>query len=214
MATNRLLSNAKEFVKSLDDTEKMLHRRAMEGIALWMDDVRTVAVNKFIVPNKFRDITIVKKHESGDIRAHFKSSAKTDPARPWLWGRLRPISALQKAVPDRLTSRTGLLASVISSDGTWKANRDFSEYKWVSKYKSKIKGDSIDPGESVLLWVRPQKNGYLSRFTFGKGNNKYLKHRLDKARQRPFLQPAISAVSNQFDVTVWRRLKLAANRTV
>lgn len=216
MATNRILSNAKEFIKSLDDTEKMLHQRAMEGIAGWMDEVRHVAVDKFMIPNKYRNITIIKKNEkSGDIEAHYKSTQQTDPYRPWYWGKLRPISWRQKTDFDRLTIRTGYLASVVKSDGYWKANRDWSEYKWISRYKSKIKGEGLDPGESVLLWVRPQKNGYMTRFTFGKGNyGKPLQYRLNRAKERPFLQPAIKATENRFDVTVWRRLKLAANRIV
>lgn len=208
MATNRILSNAKEFVKSLDDAEKALHQRAMLGISDWMEEVRIAAVDKFIVPNNYKNRTAYIKKKDGTWEAKFIYPN----------GGKGSLSRVQKKDPTRMTTRTGLLAAVISANGTWKANRDYSELKWVKGNSSRVRTivtDEQDPGQHVLMWVRPQKNGYMSRFTFGKGGKgTQISYRLGRARQRPFLQPAIKATENRFDVTVWRRLKLAANRTI
>lgn len=208
MATNRILSNAKEFVKTLDEADKRLHRDAMLGIADWMEEVRVAAVDNFIVPNKYKSRTAYIKDKNGNWQAKIVYPN----------GGRGALSRVQKTDPSRMTTRTGLLAATISANGTWKANRDNSQMTWKKSTGSRVKTivtDGEDLGKHVLMWVRPQKVGYLVRFTFGKGGSGgQIGYRLGKAKQRPFLQPAIKATESKFDVTVWRRLQLAANRTI
>lgn len=200
MATNRILSNAKEFVKSLDEAQLKIHRETLNGISEWSDLVREKAVSDFMEPNKFKSQTIIRRNKNGDVVAW----VRTDN------GGLVRHTKKQKAVAQRPTTRTGRLASVVIAKGNWKVNRKATEIKFTGKGEA---------GSHVLMWVRPQSNGYLVRFTFGKGStgktgDSFLHGRLWQAKKRPFVEPAIKANESKFDGTVWKRLAPAVNRTV
>ena len=147
MATNRILSNAKEFIKKLDETQIEIHKSVLIGVSEWMDDVRNNAVDKYMIPNEFASNTILM-NVKGIIRPYVRIN-----------GKLYSLSTLQKSVPNRVTIRTGMLASIIKQPGTWKINRKATEIKFNGTGKF---------GRHALLWVRPQLDGYLARFTFGK----------------------------------------------
>ncbi len=73
MATNRILTNAKEFVKTLDKAGKAINRQTLIGISGWMDLVRKDSVDSFMEKNKFASQTIIKRTKQGDVRAWVKS---------------------------------------------------------------------------------------------------------------------------------------------
>ncbi|MCE5224322.1 MAG: hypothetical protein LLG05_00485 [Porphyromonadaceae bacterium] len=203
MATNRILSNAKEFIKKLDEVQIEIHKSVLIGISEWMDDVRNNAVDKYMIPNRFASNTILI-NVKGTARPYVRIN-----------GKLYRLSTLQKSVPGRVTIRTGMLASIIKQPGTWKINRKATEIKFNGTGKF---------GRNALLWVRPQLDGYLARFTFGKGtegSNDPITVRLNNesggkfgAHRRPFLKPAIASTESKFEPSVWRRLSKSVNKTL
>lgn len=196
MATNRILSNAREFVKKLDAVEKQLLREKMMGIADWMDKVRQSAVNDFMEPNKYKSTTFVRKNRQGDLVAFVRYD-----------GRIYPHRRLQKPVRNKVTIRTGTLAKAVTAPGRWQVNRPGTENKFNGQGQF---------GKTVLMWIRPQSNGLLCRFTFGKGKSiPFLEYRLAHNRKgRPFIEPAVRMNQTVFDQTVYKRIAKTANQTI
>jgi hypothetical protein len=196
MATNRILTNAKEFVKSLDEAQLKIHRETLIGISSWADLVRDKAVADHMEQNKFKSQTVIRRNKQGDVVAYVITG-----------NGLRRHTLMQKPVAAKLTIRTGRLASIVKAQGTWQTNKKATEIKFTGKGEA---------GSHVLMWVRPQMGkGYQVRFTFGKGGaNTFLEYRLRKAKQRPFLPPSIAANENKFDATVWKRLQPVVDRTI
>lgn len=194
MATNRLLTNAKEYIKRLDDEGKKLNRETMQGISDWMDKVRSVAVSEYMEPNKYKSQTIVRENRHRDVVAYVNDD-----------GKIRPHNRLQKPIPKKTTIRTGTLSGTISARGTWQVNRSGTENKFSGMGRL---------GKTVLMWVRPQSDGYLMRFTFGKGGDKFMEYRLRHNRTRPFIEPAIRLNNMVFDATIYKRINRTMNQTI
>lgn len=203
VATNRILSNAKEFVKTLDNAQLEIHRSVLVGMSEYVDTVRNTAVTRFMIPNKFKSTTVVRTDKRGDLVAFVRNSR----------GFLNRHTKMQPSRPGILTIRTGWLSNVISQKGDWKINRKATEIKF--------NGSGRD-AKNALLWVRPQSNGYLARMTFGKNDNSgegFLSMRLKHEKggrggsgARPFIRPALDTTSSKFEPTIWKRLGIATNK--
>lgn len=199
MATNRILSNAKSFVKSLDKTELEINRNTLLGIADWVDSVRSLAVEKYMEPNKFANSTIVRKNKHGDLVAYVRNSN----------GSLTPHNKLQKPIAGKVTIRTRYLADNIGMKGTWHINNRSTEIRFKGKGPN---------ARHSFHWVRPQSDGYLARLTFGKDDNGSkgpLSYRLAHNKKgRPFIEPAIASIGLKFDSILWRRTSKSVNKVL
>jgi len=209
MATNRILTNAKEFVKSLDEAQLKIHRETLIGISEWADLVRNKSVTDHMEQNKFKSETVIRRGsltKKTDKNGNEVGIGRDYIAYVGTRNGLRAHILVQKPVADKLTIRTGRLASIVKAQGTWQTNKKATEIKFTGKGET---------GSHVLMWVRPQMGkGYQVRFTFGKGGDAFLEYRLRKAKQRPFLQPSIAANENKFDGTVWKHLQPVVDRTI
>lgn len=225
MATNRILSNAREFVKSLDAAALEIHKQTMIGMADWIDNVRQAAVKEFMVPNAFASRTIVKRiTRKFNIFTGKWEHIDDGDLGAWVMmgnGHLKRLNKIQKPHASKTTVRTGRLAHVIGIKGEWKLNRPATDLRFAATGK-----DSDVP----LFWVRPQTVGsgpgairvYIARISF-KDTDEYMKYRLSNETggpvrggrnkpARPFMKPAIDAGGQVFEPIVWRRMSPATEK--
>lgn len=182
MPTSKYVTNARDFVKSLEAHELKYHLDIMDTLAISLNNIRYRAALKYMYPSKY-SVDVVKqvginKHGGATMMAFHRGAS----------GRLIPLTRLQPPKADKLTRRTGILFGVLVSPGTWQK----------SKTQYRLRADP-----RLMFWIRPQKEGntshYSGRMTItgrpGDDLEYRLMHESRGARgtgiKRPFLAPAI-----------------------
>jgi hypothetical protein len=152
MAKSRVVSNAKEFARAIDKVGQEYGRQVMTAMSYTIDEGRELAAQE-IIPSNIPGRVV--RWYGGRARA---MGLKEDER-----GRRRMVDAykIQKAVPGKVTERTGLLGKTLRTKGSWNITTSrarFTAPHWGINIRPQAEGKTI----SFVANIRLHESGPVS----------------------------------------------------
>ena len=216
MARSQIVSNAKEFVKKLDDVSSLYHRGVLESLAVSADLARNRAVTEFMNPRS-RKRTFHYEYWSPPPGTRDGTDRLID-------NRTYRVKVYEKS--DKLYIKSGRLADALQTNGAWNIKKNMTESRFAGSGRG---------GKHWLAWIRPQSSGntvsYLLRMSLTEAGDPLMRYRIlhekggamrrdvqgktwEERKQyripaRPFLGPAKnkSFADNVYGAELFKRMK-------